>query len=734
MIEHNLPRVKLPDVVQRKPVMPGLNSWAQSQQQNQHQQKYQLAYEPSSSVMVTRRDKYEHKPMPAPPNESPLTKAPPQSKTYIQPAIPLVSPTRKIKPPKNRAVTDPVTPKPLFSGSRKVSVSQLRKKYSDSKPKANAGNETPEATSQSAPTISKKAGQVLGLQPEEEVKRSTSPPAVPATHAPDTFGISYEAPPADTVAPTRQIQSTPVPTRRYLRENGLPIPAFVETPGVVEHRAGYKVQDECKGPANSQEHMRAAGTLHPPKMGTYARMGGVGVVEGHGMHRVDSVAGIIENAAPCNGSEKLPYASTGGISFQPNGLQVPDTGELLPSIVYTPSIYSGVWENDPAVGYSLPPFSPMPKGTAPTPETHSRNQYQSLASDTLGDNYGSPSHAHPPPASISLNELGSNPSSNRLPKYQHSFTSANSWASESRGDSLTTTNPPLSALLPPRWPHHDSMNSVPSPPQNQYDFQRSGSVPAALAQIELTVHHHLDTAFMSLSRLITDKHDRMVDQTIRRLEDLEDATSKGLRAINGEVQGMKKDVGNLRGDLKDAISGNDGAKELIKGLEDKLQALDKHIEEHARNYEHSPREQSASEPDFDRHPRASSHRRAESANGAFGQEEQRQKYGSGVSHSSNSARQSGTSSRCHRSNTISSQICNAVSDERSARREYFAELGAARGAVPDIRNHPAYAGISQGQGIDNGQIAVTATPNGPSLRNPSLGVGEWYQRAYGQHR
>ena len=278
------------------------------------------------------------------------------------------------------------------------------------------------------------------------------------------------------------------------------------------------------------------------------------------------------------------------------------------------------------------------------------------------------------------------------------------------------------------------MNSVPSPPQNQYDFQRSGSVPAALAQIELTVHHHLDTAFASLSRLITDKHDRMVDQTIRRLENLEDATSKGLRAIKGEVKDLKKDVGSLRGDLKDAVSGNDGAKELIKGLEEKLQALDKHIEEHARSYEGNPREQSASEPDYDRHQQASSHRRAESAHGAFGQGEQRQNYGSGVSRSSNSARQSGTSSRGHRSNTVSSHICNGVSDERSARREYFAELGAARGAVPDIRNHPAFAGTPQGQGLGNGQVAVTATPNGPPLRNPSLGVGEWYQKAYGQHR
>ena len=374
----------------------------------------------------------------------------------------------------------------------------------------------------------------------------------------------------------------------------------------------------------------------------------------------------------------------------------------------------------------------MPKVHPPTSQTD-RSQYQGLASDIFRNNDSGPSHAHPPPAPISLNDLGPNPNFNRLPEYQHPFPSANSWASDSRGNPLTSTDPPPSALLPPRWPHHHSINSVPSPPQNQYDFQRSGSVPAALAQIELTVHHHLDTVFSSLSRLITDKHDRMMDQTIRCLENLEDTVSKGLNAIKGEVKDIRKDVGNLRGVLEDGISGNNRTIELIKGLEEKLQALDKHIEEHARKHEYNSREQSASEPDFDRHQRALSHRLTESAHGAFGQGEQRQKYGSGASCSSNSAHQSGTSSRYHRSNTISSQPGNGMSDERSVRREYFAELGAARGAVPDLRNHPAYAGTPQGQGLGNGQNGVPAPPNGLPLRNPSLGVGEWYQQAYGQY-
>ena len=75
-----------------------------------------------------------------------------------------------------------------------------------------------------------------------------------------------------------------------------------------------------------------------------------------------------------------------------------------------------------------------------------------------------------------------------------------------------------------------------------------------------------------------------------------------------------------------------------------------------------------------------------------------------------------------------------MSAERSVRREYFAELGAARGAVPDLRNHPAYAGTLQGQGLGNGKNEMPAPPNVLPFRNPSLGVGEWYQKAYGQHR
>ena len=162
-------------------------------------------------------------------------------------------------------MTDPIAPKPLFDGSRKVSVSQIRKKYSNSKPKANATKDETEATRQSTPTVPEKAVQILGFQPVEEIKRNTSPAAVPAKNASDPFRILYDTPPAETVGPTRQVQSTPVPTRRYLRENGLPNPTLVETSDVAEHRADCNAQDGYKGPLNAQEHMGSSWEAAPSK-------------------------------------------------------------------------------------------------------------------------------------------------------------------------------------------------------------------------------------------------------------------------------------------------------------------------------------------------------------------------------------------------------------------------------------------------------------------------------------
>ena len=376
----------------------------------------------------------------------------------------------------------------------------------------------------------------------------------------------------------------------------------------------------------------------------------------------------------------------------------------------------------------------MPKAFPQNPELDGRGPssgHSRLAPITFRGPYGNSAYAHPyPDPSLATNP---NPNMNRMSEYQNPLPSANSWASDSRADSYTSTDPPLSALLPPRWPNHHTSNSVPSPPHSQNDYQRPGSVSAALAHLELTLHHHVDSVSGSLSRLITDKHDRVMDQTIRRLENLEELISRELRSLRGEVKDIKKQVSNLKEGLKDTSRSNDGTKDLLKGLEGKFEALEKHVQEHGCKCQHVVAEQSLSEPESDRQRRNKSHRRTESAHGALGQGEQREQYRSSASRSSNSGRQSGNSSRRHRSNTLSGQPGSGASDEK---REYFTELGQARGPVPDIKDHPAYAGVHQGTGQVYGhdQSRMPTVLNGLPYENPSLSDGRWYQQAYGHHR
>ena len=285
---------------------------------------------------------------------------------------------------------------------------------------------------------------------------------------------------------------------------------------------------------------------------------------------------------------------------------------------------------------------------------------------------------------------------------------------------------------------------MPSPPQNQQDFERAGSLNAALAQIDLTLHHHLDSTFGSLSRLITDKHDRVIDQTIRRLENVEEALNKGFRTLKSDIRDIRKSVGNLQTDVKDIKTQHSCTAEIVQGIDAKLQALEKQLEEHACKCYRNPIEQSGSEPESDRPSRSealsrTSHRRTESAHPTVGQAEATQPYHTGAGRPTNSARMSGASSRRDRSNTATSQPPpGRMSDERSNRREYFSELGAARGPVPDLRDHPAFADSQkvpeQHYGYAHSQPGMPVAMSGFPYENPSLSDGRWYQQAYGQHK
>ncbi len=352
MVDEHTLKVTLPEPILRKPVVPGPNSWALSQQQHKQQQHTNGL---SNGSKVITRDKYENKPMPPPPPpDSPSPDARLQPKVYIQPAVPLVSPLPATKTPQKRAVTEPVVPKPLF-GSRKISVTELRRKYSNSKPKTVATEAPEEVTRQSTPkppVCAEEVGppvQGLSTQSVEGVVRLTTPVPVPAKSTSYPFLTTYDTPLQEKSEHARPLQSTPLPTRRYLRENGIPTPKLAETFDLAKHQAREHVQDEGVRPVDSKEHIRGAATLYPSRVGTYANTGEVGWVEANGLHRVESCVGLIENAGSSDNNGNTTYTNSTGGPSQPSTAQNSSTGGLLPSVPYTPSDYGGVWENDPAV-------------------------------------------------------------------------------------------------------------------------------------------------------------------------------------------------------------------------------------------------------------------------------------------------------------------------------------------------------------------------------------------------
>ncbi|MCJ1277240.1 hypothetical protein MMC21_005050 [Puttea exsequens] len=340
------PRVKLPAAIPRKPVMSGPPEPARY-----FQEQHGTKYDHTGTSQVTKKDKYEHKPMPpTPTNDGSPPRSYLQPKRYIQPAIPLVSPVSSSHHPKKRAVTDPVVPKPLFA-KKQPSVSQLRRKFSNLKENEGASDE--EAVEgvivdNPAPRLSsEKAARILGLYPVYNSRSTT-----PAVSAPNSVILNPVHDTHDTegaATPSRQVQSTPVPTRRYLQENGLPTPTLVEPLGTPE-RPGVEAAAISLGREREEINVTSDnGMLHPHKVGTFGNVSDIGLVQESGMHRIESFRGVIETASPervsHNDSNATP--NSGHVRFDTEGRRHDEAG-LTPS-VNTPSAYAGVWENDPAV-------------------------------------------------------------------------------------------------------------------------------------------------------------------------------------------------------------------------------------------------------------------------------------------------------------------------------------------------------------------------------------------------
>ena len=148
---------------------------------------------------------------------------------------------------------------------------------------------------------------------------------------------------------SRQTNSTPVPTRRYLRENNIPTSVLTQAAAVVP-RVTYDDADPGSDESGVPEGLIVGdGNLKPTVDGTYGTLRKVEVVEGKAVHKVASFAAVIENvgSSPSATQDQQHQRSiTKTPSNRDSSSQ--DNTMLLP-VAYSPSEYGGVWENDPNV-------------------------------------------------------------------------------------------------------------------------------------------------------------------------------------------------------------------------------------------------------------------------------------------------------------------------------------------------------------------------------------------------
>ena len=174
-----------------------------------------------------------------------------------------------------------------------------------------------------------------------QTRRGTPPSSAPAnTGLPDPYRSSEVV--------GRQTNSTPVPTRRYLKENHLPTPILTQASFSVPQLT-YNDVDQASEENNQPDGIIIGnGRLNPTRSGSYGTVGEVEFVEGKAVHRVASCMGMIEEAES-SPSVTEQQQDSGSASASPDRRCFIDSHTMLQSVAYSPSVYGGIWENDPQV-------------------------------------------------------------------------------------------------------------------------------------------------------------------------------------------------------------------------------------------------------------------------------------------------------------------------------------------------------------------------------------------------
>lgn len=269
---------------------------------------------------------------------------------------------------------------------------------------------------------------------------------------------------------------------------------------------------------------------------------------------------------------------------------------------------------------------------------------------------------------------------------------------------------------------------MPPPPTTDPDFQPSGPLPPGLKQMELNLHHHIESCFGSLMRLTTNNTDRAIDKVVRRVDDLQELVEKGFKNLRSELKEMRKEVSTIRRDNLNASKASESLQDSIDLLGTKLDQVDQKINNMESHDQHGAVEASENErvvsSVYSQGQNSPLRRLEPLRTSAMSRQEQRQPYASGTTHASANTHGAISIGGRGRRSTISSGSAARRNDEGSMpRREMvITQLGQVTGPVPDIREHPAYRGVIEGYVQSS---PIYHTPNYSEI---------WYQQAYGDRR
>ena len=654
-------------------------------------------------------------------------------------------------------------------------------------------------------TVPPKALQLLGVQQEEaigqQLPNSRSQTPLPAQRFPS--GRANEVPVSARPSPSLQQADLSAAVA------GIPINEQVSSPQTPE----LEVQrcDIAKAYPVLQESAKP--NLQPPNIAIFGVEGKqFGAIRQQILHPSKSFQAIIETASPTSpethGIPRLEQHVT-----PTKRLQHEPSGEVLHPAVYSPDNYNGVWENDPAVvsnymcnldgmgshisqGYTLPPFSPMPKMGHPdhhhvpqkltaTSNTvfpipyrerfprnpsavygnqHQDNQDGSMRNFSRTASEDQPNESLRPQRSQSFRDptktdiqpqlnreiLSREPSKGHgsRPQHQHPNEYGQYGLQKAIIDSRTHSvfPPPTpsnnswatsSTPGPPQWPVLQLNNPVPSPPYSQQDYTRPSPLSAGLAQLDMTLHHHIDSIFNSLSRQITDKHDRVLDRVLIRIDNLEDKLCKELKGMKSEMNSMKKEVEKLRTSAVSKPQGLDTIVDALQTFGSKIDALEGHVDDikckgHIQFADMSNNEATNGQRQryhpIPHHTRSNQGSLDGSQSSPGGRQYRLQHRNGTISRSPSKSRHSGNSNGSEMKGPPRSRgasVSGWQADE--VRMEVNQALGREKVGGPDLRDHPAYQ-----QQKDGGQMNKGLMMDGEALSKQNLGEEGWYQLAYGK--